>query len=145
MAKITEIDQEAWAAWVATRPECVQVLCERLPPDRLYRLKPTGQRVTLHSYSENGTVTVDISGEYNLITFDRQVFGINPDDLEECDVPAGELLGTLIVQDADVEAFIDEVRPSVLAARGMTSCPEHGETPQADCKVCITLRRGEQL
>lgn len=124
---------------MASRPECVRVLCEKLPPDRLYRMKSTGQRVTLHSYSENNTVTVDISGDYNLITFDRQVFGINPDDLEECDIPRGELLGTAIVQNDDVEAFIDKIRPDVLAARGMTSCPTHGETPDADCKVCSAL------
>jgi hypothetical protein len=141
MAKIAEIDQTAWAEWVATRPECVRVLCEKLPPDRLYRMKSTGQRVTLHSYSENNTVTVDISGEYNFLTFDRQVFGIDPDDLEECDIPSGELLGTMIVQDDDVEAFIDAVRPDVLASRGITSCGAHGDTPDADCKVCNALRR----
>jgi len=33
-------------------------------------------------------MTVNITGEYNTIIFPRQVFGISPDDLEECDLPA---------------------------------------------------------
>lgn len=118
MAKILDIDEAAWAEWVAGRPECVRVLCERLPPDRLYLLKSSGHRVTLHSYSENGTVTVNVTGDYNIVTFDRQVFGIKPEDLEECDLPPeGCMLGTMLTEDAEVKAFIDEIRPAVLAKR----------------------------
>lgn len=109
MAKIGNLNHEAWAEWVATRPSAVKVLCDRLPPDRLYRMKPHGQRVTIHSYSENGTLTVDISGQYNLHAFDRQVFGINPDDLEECDLPAeSEPVGTLLTTDAEIDAHIQQ-------------------------------------
>jgi hypothetical protein len=118
MSKIIEIDQAAWKEWVGTRPPIVQELCERLPPDRIYLLKSSGHRVTLYSYSENGTVTVNVTGEYNAVTFDRQVFGIKPDDLEECDLPASDQpIGTLLTEDAEVEAFIDFIRPVVLAAR----------------------------
>ena len=57
-------------------------------------MKSTGHRVTMYSYSENGTVTVNVTGDYNVVVFERQVFGISPDDLEECDLPApGEFLG----------------------------------------------------
>lgn len=122
MAKVHELDETAWNEWVKTRPDVVRAVCERLPPDRLYRMKSTGSRVTLYSYSEDGTVTVDITGEYNAHVMDRQVFGIDPDDLQECDLPgADEPLGTLLTDDADVEAYIDMVRPAVLKARGLDS------------------------
>lgn len=107
MAKIAELDQAAFDAWVAARPECIQTMCRKLPPDRLYKMKSTGHRVTLHSYSEDGTVTVDITGQYNCIVMDRQVFGIDADDLEECDLPdSNEVIGTLLTEPEEVDGFI---------------------------------------
>lgn len=119
MAKWREIaDQSAWDAWVASRPPVVQELCALLPPDRLYLLKSSGHRVTIASYAENRTVTVDVTGAFNALTFERQVFGVKPEDLEECDFPAdGEPLGVALTEQEDVEAFIDLVRPAVLAGR----------------------------
>ena len=121
MAKIiewTKDQYEIWNEWVATRPPVVQELCTRFFPDRLYRLKSSGHRVTLYSFSEDGTITVNITGEYNVIMFDRQVFGINPADLEECDLPApDEMTGTVLTEANDVNAFIDIVRPSILAKK----------------------------
>jgi hypothetical protein len=106
VAKVRELDEAAWAKWVATRPECVQELCRLLPPDRLYKMKSTGQRVTLHSYSEDGTVTVDVTADYNFLTFERQVFGISADDLEECDLPGpSELTGALLTEPEEIEEF----------------------------------------
>ena len=121
MAKIKNIvDQESWDAWVESRPPIVQEMCAMLPPDRLYLLKTSGHRVTLISYSENRTVTVDVTGEFNALSFDRQVFGIKPEDLEECDLPGDdEPLGTMLTERDDVEAFIDAIRPAVPAARGL--------------------------
>ena len=121
MAKIKKIaDEESWAAWVASRPPIIQELCALLPPDRLYLLKTSGHRVTLISYSENRTVTVAVSGDFNAVTFEREVFGIKPEDLEECDLPDDdEPLGTMLTDRDDVEAYIDFIRPAVLAARGL--------------------------
>ena len=111
MAKIKEIDEAAWNEWVATRPESVQKLCRQLPPNRLYRLKTSGHRVTLYSYCEDGTLTVEVSGEYNAVMFDRRVFGIKPEDLEECDLPKpGEPLGTILTDRKEVEAFCATMR-----------------------------------
>lgn len=111
MAKVAELNQESWDEWVATRPPVVQELCRRLPPDRLYRMRPTGHRVTLVSYSENGTVTVDVGGEFNAVTFERQVFGVNPDDLEECDLPgADDVTGVLLTAPDEVSAFCKMLR-----------------------------------
>jgi hypothetical protein len=118
MAKIAELDPAFWTDWVATRPPEIQEMCKRWPPDRLYRMRDTGQRVTLLSYGEDGTVRVSLTGQYNLVTFDREVFGINPNDLTECDLPKPEeLVGTMLTEEAEIEAFVDEIRPVILADR----------------------------
>lgn len=97
MAKIREMDQGAWLEWVASRPPVVRELCERYPPDRLYLMKHTGQRVVLYSYNEDGTVTVQVLGKFNFVTFERQVFGVDPTNLVECDLPTpDELVGALV-------------------------------------------------
>jgi len=47
--------------------------------------------------------------------FDRQVFGIKPEELEECDIPRmDELIGTILTKKEDVETFIDIVRPAIV-------------------------------
>lgn len=95
MAKWIEgFDHEGYNDWLATLPEDAQVIGRRLKPDVLYRLKNSGHRVTLFSLADDGTVTVDVTGQFNRVLFGRRVFGINPDDLEECDLPApGEDVG----------------------------------------------------
>ena len=104
MTVIREMDSEAWDRWVAERPAVIQEMCRRLPPNRLYRLKSSGHRVTIRSYCEDGTVTVYVAGEYNRVVFSRHVFGVDPNDLVECELPApGEDLG-----DTCAEAGLDE-------------------------------------
>lgn len=73
----------AWSAWVASRPKIVREMAERINPWTLYRLKTTDQRVTLVSFAEDRTVRVRVTSEHNgPWVVDREVFGINPDDLE---------------------------------------------------------------
>lgn len=112
MAKFREIvDQKGWRVWVESLPPVIQELCTLLPPDRLYRLKTTGLRVTLFSYGENRTVTVEVTGKFNMVMFNRRVFGIRPEDLEECDLPAkDEMLGTILTERQDIDAYIDSFR-----------------------------------
>lgn len=116
MAIIRELDQAAWNEWVSKRPVVVQELCRRLPPDRLYLMKSSGHRVTLCSYDEDGTVTVNVTGEYNRVLFSRSVFGISPDDLEECDLPGpdedvGDTSADAGYSDDDVDnILIPEIR-----------------------------------
>jgi hypothetical protein len=43
--------------------------------------------VFLHSFAEDGTVTVIVSGRFNHTMMERQVFGVHPDELKECDLP----------------------------------------------------------
>lgn len=79
----TQKQKDTWATWVATKPECVQKMCRSHPPDEMYKMKSTGQIVTLYSYSEDGTVTVDIDNEITLqLMVPRRVFGIDIKDLE---------------------------------------------------------------
>src|SRR5687767_7352121 len=83
-----------FANWYDERPQVIKDLIRELDMWTLYRLKETGHRCTIYSYNEDGTVSVAITGQFNLINFGRRVFGIKPEDLEECDLPApGEPLG----------------------------------------------------
>ncbi len=96
----TDDQRQGWDAWLAERPEAVRLVAARFDPWTLYRLKPFGQRVTVQAFDEgvDGIVTlrVAVSGEFNFVTYERSVFGINPDDLEECDLPSDdERLGTM--------------------------------------------------
>ena len=99
MARIIEPSKEmlaAWNEWVAERPESVRIVAEKFDPWTLYKLKDSGHRVTLHSISEDGTLTVNVSGDFNQLLFERKVFGIPPNDLDECDLPSeNEKVGSL--------------------------------------------------
>ena len=126
MARIfepTESQQREWAKWVSKRPPKVRAVAERFTPWTLYRMK-TGSRsrVYIHSFGEyeDGSVslTVNVTGQFNLVSFDRTVFGIKPEELEECDLPsADEPLGTVFTEKVDIDDYLDVVRPHILAKR----------------------------
>lgn len=106
-----------WHEWVASRPPAVRAVAERFDPWSLYRLKPKGHRVTLVSFGEapDGTVTltVNVSAEFNLVMFERQVFGVKPDDVEPCEVPtADEVTGALFTPEQATD-HIDAIRVMV--------------------------------
>jgi hypothetical protein len=109
--------EEGWGAWVKERPDVVQELIETrgFAPWKLYRMKSTGHRVVLHSFDEelSGEITLKVSvlGRFNLVHFDRTVFGIDPNDLEECDLPAeDEPRGALLTHE-EVGKAIKGVSP----------------------------------
>ena len=82
----SEEQKQAWDEWVTSRPEMIQEMCRKWPPNVLYRLDPPGQNVYVVSYNENGTVMVNVTQEFNpdlVLVFNRTVFGVNPDDLKE--------------------------------------------------------------
>jgi len=86
--------EQLWQEWLKNKPPIIKELAARFPPYKLFRLKPTGQRGPIVSLSESGTVTMQITGDFNRVMFAKNVFGLNPDDLEECDLPGpDELLG----------------------------------------------------
>ncbi len=93
----TDEQRALCANWTASLPEAARVVAMRFNPWTLYRMKDTGHRVTLYSFSEDGTVTVNVLGQFNAVAMERRVFGVDPDDLTECDLPAeGEPLGVLL-------------------------------------------------
>jgi len=117
MARVMEptAEQEAgYRAWVASRPDAVRLVAEQFDPWSLYRLKTSGHRVTVASFGEGEdgsvTLTVNVLADYNLVMFERQVFGIAPTDLEPCDLPRpDEVIGAALSQH-EVTQNLDALR-----------------------------------
>ena len=97
-----------WRTWIEANPEVAEAAA-KLDPWTLYRMKSTGQRVTIVAIAEPEeaggpcTVRVRVSGRFNLLaTFERDVFGVAIDDLEGCDLPGPhEALGVVGVLDLE--------------------------------------------
>jgi hypothetical protein len=106
-------DQPGWEDWLAARPPAIRAMVDRYPPNRLYRMQD-GHRVTIEAYSEGGTVTVHVSGQYNLVVFERGVFGIDPAELVECDLPPpDELVGAILTSQAQIKRHLARMRPKL--------------------------------
>jgi hypothetical protein len=111
----TSEQEEGWKEWVSERPAAVRAVAERFDPWSLYRLKSSGHRVSVYSFSEGPpvTLTVAVLADFNAVMFERQVFGILPDDLEPCELPAeNEVVGALMSQE-EVEENLDALRVTV--------------------------------
>src|SRR5262245_23680714 len=105
-----EEQEPYWSEWLAEQPPAIRRLIARYPPNRLYQMGD-GLRVTIVGYREDGTVAVDVSGEFNLVTFERSVVGINPADLMECELPdTDELLGALLTERAEIDLYLAFLR-----------------------------------
>lgn len=102
-----DIDEVGWRRWVNSRPQVIQKMCKSHPPNRLYKM-PSGHCCKIYSYDENGTMTVNVTGEYNLVAFARSVFGMKPEELVECDLPNDdELVGEFLNQD-EAKIFLNK-------------------------------------
>lgn len=103
-----------WRRWVAKRPPNVRAVAEQFDPWSLYRLKSTGQIVSVASFQEAAdgsvTLTVNISGEHNLVLFETSVFGIEPTDLESCDAPPADAPTGALLSGEEADANIDAIR-----------------------------------
>lgn len=108
-----DFDESGFESWLATRPPLIQELGRKIRPNRLYRFKDSGQRCYVYSWSEDGTVTVVVDGQFNVTLFDRQVFGVNPDTLEECDLPPADEHHGAILSSAEVDEHLDTLRVMV--------------------------------
>src|SRR5580698_10105167 len=96
---------KGYKAWVRKRPPVVRAVAERFDPWTLYRMGD--HRVYVLSFAGDGTLTVAITGQFNRVLFARQVFGVPPDSLEECDLPdEDEVLGLVIAEttEEDIKA-----------------------------------------
>lgn len=116
----TATEEKGWKEWLASRPDNVRAVAERFEPWSLYKLKTTGHRCTIYSLGEADdgsiTLTVSITGEFNQTFANRNVFGINPDDLEPCDLPGeSEELGSLLgeVNDDNIDILRVVTRPDL--------------------------------
>jgi len=116
MARIHEPTPEQlaeWQAWVDERPPVVKELAERFPPWDLWLLKASNHKVVVVGYNEAGTLTVAVTGKFNAVMFERNVFGIKPEDLEPCELPGpNEVTGSLLTQE-ETEANQDAIRVAV--------------------------------
>lgn len=109
----TKKQEKGYAAWVRELPKKARAVAQRFDLWTLYKLKETGDRVILRAFADDGTLTVIVSGRFNLVMFEREVFGIRPDDLEECDLPAAdEPTGTLLSRE-ETFAKLDQLRVMV--------------------------------
>jgi hypothetical protein len=118
MARYTEPTPEQvqlWKTWLAARPSNIRAVAERFDPWTLYRMKDTNQRVTVVSFAagEKVTMTVNITGEFNMLTFDRAVFGVDPDNLEPCDLPLPDESTGALMSDSEVVKNIDSLRVTI--------------------------------
>jgi hypothetical protein len=111
--------ESRYLKWRSKLPKKVRKIAERFDIWALYRLKSTGDRVTIRSFANDGTVTVLVSAKYNLILSEREVFGIPADDLEECALPAAdEVVGAALTTQQvaeNLDAMRVLVRPDLWA------------------------------
>ena len=103
-----ELEQElTWEMWVAAMPPALRDMAERFPPNRLFKMQSTGQRVTVQGYQSNGRLTVDFSGRFNACMVERQICNVPPKDLVECDLPGpDEKLGAVLTSPAEISAYL---------------------------------------
>jgi hypothetical protein len=119
--KPTPEQEQAWINWLADQPPYVGAVGKRLDPWSLFWLRD--QRVTICGFNsdpktEKVTVQVNVTGQFNLVMFDKTVFGVDPNDLTPADLPApDEPLGAVLKGEKEIEEYIELVRPAVLAAR----------------------------
>lgn len=106
----TKAQERAWRKWVGGLPPIARATAAKLDIWTLYRMKDTGQRATIAAIQDDGKVRVDITGQYNMVMFDRSVFGIDPGNLEPCDVPGILERTGVILSDDEVEANKDILR-----------------------------------
>ena len=67
------------------------------------------------------TLKVQVNARYNFVAFERNVFGVDPEDLEECDLPAeADPVGSVLSQD-DVEAMSPDQLRAALAGVQLTT------------------------
>jgi hypothetical protein len=100
-----------WRRWVRSLPdEKARETGEKVDPWTLYRIKSTGQRASVSSIFEDGTLSMVVSAEFNLVLFECRVFGILLDDIEECDLPdPSEPVGSALTS-AEVEDNLGALR-----------------------------------
>lgn len=63
--------------WLQSSPQIIRDLHDKLPCNKVYRIKSTNQLGVIWRYGENGTVTLAIIEPSGI-----EVFGLKPEQLE---------------------------------------------------------------
>lgn len=75
--------ERVWHEWLATTPDHVRQVAEKLPPWQHYELSTTGQRCVIVSFQEHhADDSVSVTIHVDAFPFVREVFGIDPADLK---------------------------------------------------------------
>jgi hypothetical protein len=106
----TSEELKIYEIWLETLSINEREVMKKYKVWKLYKLKSTNQKITIYSVYLNDNdevkLTVIVSSKYNLISFERQVFGIDPEDLEECDLPT-EPVGAILTEEKDINEYIE--------------------------------------
>lgn len=116
-------EQEIFATWLASKENnpAVYVTAHTHPPDRLYRIDGSDWRAGIIAYCDDGTVTVAVSGKYNLIPYEFVVEHVDPSTLFECELPGDDVQVGVIhgrVGDAVAQIEGEQISPSKPSERG---------------------------
>ena len=88
--RYTEEQEKIFNDFVDGLPSHLKELAKRFPSNKIFRHKKTNQIVMPNSFNEDGTMTVNIYRFLNNpIHLTKTVFGVDPEDLEEADLPNG--------------------------------------------------------
>lgn len=107
----SEEKTQAWKARAATFPHHLRALAESFPPNKLFRHKHTGYRVTVCNFANDGRhVAIKVTGKFNLLPFNYVEFEVPIEDLVECDAPGPqEEVGELIKSGAEILIYMAEL------------------------------------
>ncbi len=115
----SDLMRAQFRGWAEERPPRIRETIERLQlaPWKLYRLDSdrASHRVYISSFGEPRdpnapiTVRVMVTGEFNLVAMEREVFGIDPEKLVECELPTkDEPLGSAGLTVEQVRQMMDK-------------------------------------
>lgn len=113
ICEVTEQMESSYEKWILKELDGkakIADIARKYPPWKLFRMKSTGHRVAPYAFNNDGTITIFVSGLYNFVMFERTVFGVNPDDLEECSLPsASERVGIVITNDKEIDEYVSKL------------------------------------
>lgn len=134
-----ELNEPEWSEWLNGRPQVIKDMAAKYPPNVLFRLPgERGNRCHIHAYNDDGTVIVTVSGQFNRILFGRNVFGVDPATLVECDLPGpDEELGDVSQEAGYTQEDVENILiPRIREEMGIKACNHDG------CTFCEPIREG---
>jgi hypothetical protein len=71
------------------RPRHVRAIAKKIDFFSLYWLRPVDSHV-ICGVEDDGSITVSATREYNDLVYDVLIFGVDPEDLQPCELPQRE-------------------------------------------------------